>query len=305
MINEDSRILITGCGGMLGDAVYSYFSGRCFVKASDIDVNEKWLTYLDVRDFRAFEKTILEYKPTVIFHLAALTDLEYCEANSSDAYDTNAVGTENAALLSKKYDLLMVYISTAGIFDGNRNVYTDFDIPNPINIYGSSKYAGEKFVASYLDRYFVFRPGWMMGGGPAKDKKFVGKIIKRINSGAKKLYAVNDKLGTPTYTYDLVHNMSEVINSGLYGIYNVACKGDGSRYDVAKEILGNLKLGNSIKLFEVTSETFEEEYFAPRPYSEKLSGLKLNVRGLNRMRDWRISLKEYLNKFEWLEREIE
>lgn len=300
MVTQDSRILITGCGGMLGEAVYTAFSKICIVRATDIDINIEWLSYMDVRDYQAIEKEIKEFKPTAIFHLAALTDLEYCETNPAEAYETNALGTENVVTLCKKFDILMVYISTAGIFDGNQDVYNDYDQPNPIGHYGKSKYAAEMLVQSNLEKHFIFRPGWMMGGGPKKDKKFVKKIMDQINSGKKELFAVRDKLGTPTYTYDFSENILKVINTGFYGLYNIVCTGESSRYDVAKEILIVLNLEDKIKLTEVSSDYFKKEYFAPRPYSEKLINLKLNLRSLNNMRDWRVCLKEYLSKFEWI-----
>jgi dTDP-4-dehydrorhamnose reductase len=99
--------------------------------------------------------------------------------------------------------------------------------------------------------------------------------------------------------------MIEVMNSGLYGLYNMVCDGDGSRYDVAEEILKILNLENKIKLAEVNSDFFKEEYFAPRPHLEKLLMLKLNLRGLNKMRNWKLCLREYLKRYEWLRREID
>lgn len=300
MITRDDRILITGCGGMLGEAVYTVFSQVCSVIATDIDVNAQWLSYLDVRDFHALEKMIGDFKPTIVFHLAALTDLEYCEAHPFEAYETNAMGTENVVLLCKRKNILVIYISTAGIFDGNQDVYNDYDLPNPINCYGKAKYAGEMSVKGCLDRYFVFRPGWMIGGGPEKDKKFVKKILDQINAGKKEIFVVRDKLGTPTYTYDFAKNMLKVINSGFYGLYNMVCNGDGSRYDVAEEILKVLNLENRIKLINVSSDYFKKEYFVPRPPSEKLINLKLTLKGLNEMREWRICLQEYLSNYKWL-----
>jgi len=159
-------------------------------------------------------------------------------------------------------------------------------------------------VNSYLSKYFVFRPGWMMGGSPRKDKKFVKKIIDQINSGKKELFVVRGKLGTPTYTHDFANNMLEVIGTKFYGIYNMMCSGDASRYDVAEEILKCLNLQNSIKLSTVNSDFFNVEYFARRPYLEKLITLKLNVGGLSRMRQWSICLKLYLSKYDWLEDRI-
>ncbi len=300
MITKNCRILITGCGGMLGEAIYSFFSKKSIVKATDIIVNDEWLSYIDVRDYSALEKDIQDFKPHAIFNLAALTDLEYCEKEIEEVYATNALGAENIALLCKKYNLIMIHISTAGIFDGKQEFYHDYDIPNPLSHYGRSKYAGELFVQKYLDRYFIFRPGWMMGGGPQKDKKFVNKIIKQIRAGKKELFVVTDKLGTPTYTYDFAANMYEMINSSLYGLYNMVCKGSGSRYDVAKYILRVFQLDKEIKLLQVDSNFFQKEYFAPRPYSEKLINMKLNLRGLNSMRHWKECLNEYLNKFNWL-----
>lgn len=304
MMTKDSRILITGCGGMLGEAVYPVFSKICAVRATDIDVNTEWLSYLDVRDYQAIEREIVEFKPTIVFHLAALTDLEYCEKNPGEAYKTNAIGTENVVILCKKYNILMVNISTAGIFDGKQDVYNDYDLPHPTSYYGKSKYAAEMFVKSHLEKYFIFRPGWMMGGGPEKDKKFVKKIIDQINSGKKELFVVRDKLGTPTYTCDFAKNMLEVINTSFYGLYNMVCKGECSRYDVAEEILKVLNLQKKITLNEVSSDFFKKEYFAPRPYSEKLLTLKLHLRELYKMRDWKVCLKEYLSKYEWLKKEI-
>lgn len=300
MITKDSKIFITGCGGMLGEAVYSIYSDICVVKATDIDVNEKWLSYLDVRDYQALQKEILTFQPTAIFHLAALTDLEYCENNPQESYKTNTMGTENIVNLCKKYNILMVYITSAGVYDGNQDAYNDYDLPHPINYYGKSKYAGEIAVRCHLDNYFVFRAGWMMGGGPAKDKKFVKKIIDQINSGKKELFVIRDKLGTPTYTRDFSRNMLDVINSGYFGLYNMVCQGDCSRFDIAEEMLDILNLKDKIKLTEVSSDFWKKEYFVPRPYSEKLINLKLTLRGLNRMRDWRVCLKEYLFKYKWL-----
>ena len=159
------NILITGCGGMLGYDMYHTFSREHNVTATDIDLNEDWLEFLDVRDYDMCYDYITINKPDYILHLAALTDLEYYEENSTDAWKTNALGTENIALICKKENIKMVYISTAGIFDGKQDVYNDFDDPNPLSIYGKSKYYGEKVVHNFLSDYYIFRAGWMLGGG--------------------------------------------------------------------------------------------------------------------------------------------
>ena len=296
---DQERVLLLGAGGMLGAAVYRAVS-ECYpaVLATDIDVNEPWLSYLDVRDIRALERTFESFGPTIVFNLAALTDLEYCERNPRDTWATNALGAENAAWLAEARGATLVYIGTAGMFGGDQDEFNDFDTPAPTSIYARSKYYGELVVERRVSRYFIFRAGWMMGGGLRKDKKFINKIYKQIKSGAKELHVVADKLGTPTYTVDFAHCMLKALESGYYGLYNQVCGGGGSRLDVAREFVKLLRLEKSVKVTEVPSSHFKEEYFAPRPNSEKLVNLKLDLRGMNHMRDWKVALADYSREFE-------
>lgn len=291
---KESRIFITGCGGMLGDAVYKTLQNKSTVLATDIDVNSPFLTYADIRDYSKIRSTIKDFKPNIIFHLGALTDLEYCELNPQEAWDTNALGTDNIALICKELHIPMLYICTAGIFDGEQETYLDYDYPNPINIYGKSKYAGEKVVKELVDEYYIFRAGWMMGGGPKKDKKFVKKMMSQIEEGKKELFVVDDKLGTPTYTFDFAKNMVHVIENDAFGVYNSVCSGSCSRYEVAEEMLKLLNR-NDISLQKVQSDFFKKDYFANRPHSEKLIPFKLTERDLYIMRDWKVCLKEYMS----------
>lgn len=294
----DKKVLIAGCGGMLGEAVYQSFNSQYEnVLATDIDLNVPWLKYMDVREFNQCEKVFEEFKPDIVLNLAALTDLEYCENNHENSWLTNALGTENIALLAEKYKCTMVYISTAGIFGGEQDFYTDFDAPNPLSHYAKSKYYGERFVLERVSKIFVFRAGWMMGGGLQKDKKFINKLYKQITAGKKEIFVVDDKLGTPTYTVDFADAISKVIKTDYYGLYNQVCGGSCSRYDVAIDFIHHLKLVDQVKVTKVDSDYFKKEYFAPRPHSEKLVNLKLEKRGINFMRDWKVCLQEYSQVF--------
>lgn len=295
-LTKNTKVFITGCGGMLGEAVFDLLKNQVKILATDKDVNDSFLSYCDIRDSRHLSKMIKEFNPDIIFHLAALTDLEYCERHRLEAYEVNAKATEYIASICRDLKIPMVYISTAGIFDGKKEFYIDDDGPNPINVYGKTKYEGERAVQRICPKHFIFRAGWMMGGGPKKDKKFVNKIMKQINAGSKVLNVVDDKLGTPTYTFDFVKNILTVVGRDLYGLYNLVCRGSGSRFDVAKEIVKNLKKSD-IKINKVKSDFFKKEYFAKRPRSEKLVPFKLKKMKLYTMRDWKICLKEYLPTF--------
>ena len=286
------KVYIAGCGGMLGGDVYSVFKNAGYdILATDIDINEDWLKFGDVRDFRSIRQQIINFNPELIINLAALTDLEYCEINQENAWLTNALGCENLSNISIELDKPYIYISTAGIFDGEQEMYNDFDSPNPISIYAKSKYYGENITINRNNKSYIFRAGWMMGGDK-KDKKFVGKIMKKIKNN-EDLFVVDDKLGTPTYTKDFAKSiLNHYENKIPYGIYNMVCGGNASRFDVADKILKILNLNNKLNL--ITSEQISDEYFAPRPKSEKLINLKLNKLEVNLMRDWEICLKEYL-----------
>jgi dTDP-4-dehydrorhamnose reductase len=298
MAKKDLKVLITGCGGMLGEAFYKAASQEySHVLATDIDLNEPWLSYLDVRDNTAVEKTFRKFKPDIVFHLAALTDLEYCERHPKAAWTTNTLGTINVANAAENNSVLMIYISTAGIFDGKKLLYTDNDSPNPISQYGKSKYFGEIYVQNSLSKYFVFRAGWMMGGGPKKDKKFINKIYKQIKNGANKLFVVGDKLGTPTYTVDFSNAILKVIKTKHYGVYNQVCGGATDRYAVACEFVKLLGLSRKVQVKKTSSDRFKKDYFAPRPCSERLINSKLNKLGINYMRHWKDALKEYSTEF--------
>jgi len=291
------KIYIAGCGGMLGEAFYVQFKNEFSLKCTDIDLNESWLTFCDIRDSDQYRKDVLDFKPDYLFHLGAYTDLEFCELHPDDTYITNALSVENAVYIANELDIPLLYISTAGIFDGKKEVYDDWDIPNPLGHYARAKYAGEVFVRENTKRYFVCRAGWMMGAGPKKDKKFIQKLLKQIKEGKKELHIVNDKLGTPTYTHDFAKNVKLLLKKEFWGLYNLVSEGGTSRLEVAKELLTILDLEKQIKINEVSSDFFKKEYFAPRPDSERLINKKLDLRGLNIMRNWKIALREYLENY--------
>lgn len=291
------KIYIAGCGGMLGEAFHKCFSPTYELKCTDIDVNETWLSYLDFRDYEAYLADVSEFKPDYLFHLGAYTDLEFCELNQDDTYATNTLAVENAVYISNKLNIPLLYISTAGIFDGAKDTFDDWDEPNPMGHYARSKYAGELFVQNNTDRHLICRAGWMMGSGPKKDKKFVQKVMKQLKEGKKELFIVNDKLGTPTYTYDFAANVKLLLEKEYWGLYNMVCGGVTGRLEVAQEMLNILGINSQIKITEVESNYFIDTYFAERPPSERLLTKKLNIRNANVMRDWKICLKEYIEDY--------
>jgi len=288
-----NRIFITGCGGMVGYAAYNYLTQKGYeVLATDIDLNEDWLKNLDIRDYDNCLKMISQFKPEIVLHLAALTSLEYCEVHKKEAYDVNYIGTKNIALICKKFDIPMVHISTAGVFDGEKDKYVEEDLPNPINVYGKTKLYGEMFVENILEKYYIIRPGWMFGSGK-KDKKFVSYMISQIKEGRKSFKVVNDTFGTPTYTKDLIKNIEHLFNTKHYGKYHMVCKGETNRYEIAKHILSVINVKDAV-IDPVDSDFFKKDFFVTRATSERLINKNLDLNGINLMRTWQEAMTEYL-----------
>jgi dTDP-4-dehydrorhamnose reductase len=291
------RIYMAGCGGMLGEAFHHVFGTQNELRCTDIDVNQEWLSYLDFRDFDAYRADVLPFRPDYLFHLGAHTSLEYCEENYDDAYRTNTLAVETAVHIANELGIPLLYISTAGIFDGAQETYDDWDQPNPLGHYARSKFAGEEFVAANCRQHLICRAGWMMGAGPRKDKKFIQKLMKQLKDGSRELFIVDDKLGTPTYTRDFARNVELLLGKRFWGIYNMVCSGVTSRLEVAQYLVSALGLQNEVQIRPVPSDYFKAEYFAARPPSERLLTVKLDLRDLNIMRDWRVCLDEYLAEY--------
>lgn len=270
------KTLITGSDGMVGSYV-------------DFGIKTNRNT-LDVTNLGSVMATVKKYKPRVILHLAALTDLDVGEKNPALAYQINTIGTYHMALAAKEVKAKLVYISSTGVFDGKKKgPYNEKDTPNPQNYYGHSKYAGELIIQSLLKDYIIARCCWMFGGGPAQDKKFVLKIIQQINNPTvTEIKALKDVNGSPTFGKDLVQALKQLIAKDAKGIFHLTNKGICTRYDVAKLIVAALK--PSLKITAVNGDYFNLPAKRVRNESTKSR--------VNLMRPWQEALSEYLET-EW------
>lgn len=280
------RILVTGAKGMMGSDLCPVLSEHHQVLATDIEE-------MDVRDSRLVWQTVHDFRPDIVMHLAALTNVDYCEQRPDEAFRTNTIGTQNVALACQGAGATMVYISTISVFDGHKPVpYIEYDTPNPQSYYSRSKYEGECIVQSLLSRYYIVRAGWMFGGGP-EDKKFVAKIID-LACSRPELKVVDDKFGSPTYTLDISRGVAQLVDTGLYGLYHmVNTNGCVSRYELARLILEYAGI-IECQITPVSSAEFPLP--APRPRMEAARNFHLELRGIDVMRDWQLALRSYLGR---------
>jgi dTDP-4-dehydrorhamnose reductase len=292
------KIIITGCAGMLGSELYPVLLEKGHaLYASDIRFIGETIEYLDVRDNEQVSAYCRKLNPEIIIHLAAETNLELCEKDTKLAYLTNTIGTRNVAWICRELDIPMVYISSVGVFDGTKEVpYDENDIPNPINVYGRTKWAGETIVDAVLRNHFIIRAGWMIGGAE-REKKFVSLIIQQLRDNKQRIQVVTDKYGTPTNARDFSQGISSLIETNHYGVYHLSSGGNVSRFQVAKKILEILGRAD-VELVGITSSSdyIKNNFPAPRPRSEAMTSVRTAVLGLNCMQRWDIALEKYLRE---------
>ena len=256
---------------------------------------------LDVTKKQNVMALIKNLNPDAIVHAAAWTDVDGCELDPKKAYRINSEGTKNVALACKSTGATLIYLSTDFVFDGRRkNPYKEGDKTGPLNIYAGAKLKGELAVKRILKKYFILRTGWLYG---KHGKNFVDTIIKKAGT-EKVLKVVDDQVGSPTYTKDLVKaihvlldkvfiqrkNTQYAIRNTQYGIYHISNAGAVSWYDYAKEIL---KLtGSRTEVIPISSKELDRP--AKRPKMSVLDNSKFFKFTGHKMRDWREALKEYV-----------
>jgi dTDP-4-dehydrorhamnose reductase len=277
-----SKILVTGGGGTIGSYVTEVF-GDCDVILAGRDM-------LDITMKNQVLEQVKKYKPDVIIHLAAITNVDYCEENELVATKVNFEGTKNITMVCKKYQIPLVYISTATVFDGKNppnGGYTEDDNPSPVNVYGKTKLLGEKVISKILKNYIIIRIGWLVGGRE-NDKFFISYMSKKILRG-EHISAVNDIFGTIAHAHDMLDFVKEKLSREETGIFHFACKGACSRYDIAVLLKGILN--PSIKVNPVSAQSFKKEFPAPRPKYQMLQSKRHSFQ-----RTWKSTLREYIKK---------
>jgi dTDP-4-dehydrorhamnose reductase len=280
-VKDRPSILITGARGMLGRDLMKVFSNG--FRLLGIDIQDA-----DITDLWKIDKIFRRFRPDTVIHTAAFTDVDGCEKKPDKAFLVNALGTRNIALACRRTRSRLVYLSTDYVFPGTKGApYTEFDPPGPINVYGRSKLAGERYVATLLSRFFIVRTSWLFGH---HGKNFVDTMIRVLRSeGAAKV--VNDQWGAPTFAVDLAGKILEIVEDGSYGTYHVTNGGICSWYELARKIadLGGFR---GVKISPLTSGEISRA--AQRPRYSVLDNMVLRLDGFAPIRPWEEGLKAFL-----------
>jgi dTDP-4-dehydrorhamnose reductase len=255
------KVLIIGTDGMLGEELFRTLKGKAQCIGSTIQE-------LDISDYDRTTETIKKLEPQVVVNLAAFTMVDLCEQKKEKAFAVNAQGAKNVAIGCREIGAKCIYLSTDYVFDGKKSSpYGENDPPNPISVYGLSKFEGEKHIEEILDDYLIIRSSWLF----AKEGINFVKTIIKLSQEKNELTMVNDQKGSPTYTKDLSQAVSLLIERDLKGIFHITNSGCCTWFEFAQKILD--RIGSSMKLIPISSSDCGRA--AQRPHNSVLNCEKL------------------------------
>lgn len=233
------KILLTGATGLLGYNILNLLADKGYkiiaaYHRTPIEFsgdNVDWVS-IDLENELEIVNNILNIKPDVIMHVAAYTDVDGCEINKEKAFKVNYLATKAISHISMKTHAYLVYVSTDYVFDGEKGMYKESDLPNPVNYYGLTKLLGETAILSMLpESSLVLRTSGLYGYSPTGKKNFGINALEKLVKG-EEVHAFYDQYLSPTYAYFLAEGLIKVIEKKIVGVLHLA--GERlSRYDFA------------------------------------------------------------------------
>ena len=284
-------VLVTGSDGMLGRAFTETLDTLGFQCQIEALTRER----LDVTDQNAV-LSCSSMQPDYIVHCAALVDADACEREPLTCRPSHVDGTLNMARLASETGARVLYPQSFLIFDGRDLPVTERTPPAPLSAYGRFKLEAEQGLVALLPDTLVVRMGGFFGGDE-KDKNFVGKFTRSLVgllAGGVRRHDVGDRVWQPSYTMDLAQNCLLLLARGESGVYNMAAKGEAAFHEVAAACVEMLGLSDDIAIDACSASVLAMREEARRPRRVVLANARLEREGLDRQRDWRDGLREYL-----------
>jgi dTDP-4-dehydrorhamnose reductase len=281
------RILLLGHKGMLGSDLLLKLSAEHEVVGMDKEE-------IDIVSASECEKAIKDTAPNIVINAAAYTNVDGCESAKEECFAVNAEAVKNIAQACRDKNIRIIHFSTDYVFDGTaKQPYKEDDQCNPINAYGESKLAGERYLQSLADDHILIRTSWLYG---VKGKNFVQTILEKAKT-TPTLTVVNDQVGSPTYTKDLAAAVDLLIEQNAKGIFHLTNRGSCSWYQFAVKILQESGL-DDIKVIPIKSDKLSRP--AMRPAYSVLSMQKFIATTGKTMQPWQLALQDYLKSIKQL-----
>jgi dTDP-4-dehydrorhamnose reductase len=278
------RILVTGAGGQLGRDIVAVLErdGVAEVVAADHRA-------LAVEDRAAVDSAVEEARPDVVIHSAALTNVDLCEEDPTQAESVNVVGTHNLVDAAERAKAHLVYVSTDYVFDGRgTRPYRESDETNPISVYGATKLGGERACSQDAT---IVRTSWLSG---AHGSNFV-TTVRSLGERPGELRFVNDQRGSPTYTADLAQAVVALAMDRRPGCFHVSNGGEASRFALAREVLA-ICGGDPERVVPISTAELSPPRPATRPAYSVLDNSAFESSGYPPLPPWRDGLVRLIER---------
>jgi len=278
------KILLIGANGQLGSDLKRVFQEEDLVSLTHDDV--------DICEPVAVKETLRRHRPQLVLNTAAYHKVDECESNVEKTFSVNVFGVRNLASACGELACTLVHLSTDYVFDGRKEQgYLETDLPNPINVYGISKLAGEQFVRCLAPQHFVVRTSGLFGvaGSSGKGGNFI-ELMLRLAIEKKDIKVVADQVLSPTYTLDLAEQIKVLCETEHYGLYHATSQGECSWFEFAAKIFELSKVDANLS----STTTAEFGALAARPARSVLENARLKQLGIETMRSWQEGLAAYL-----------
>jgi dTDP-4-dehydrorhamnose reductase len=274
------KVLITGANGMVARAAAEH------CRAIGDDVVALTRQEMNIADRNRVFETLRSKMPDAVINCAAYTDVDGAESDPDAARDANTLGPKHLAEACKETGARLVTISTDYVFDGSKtDFYTEDDTPAPRGVYGVTKYEGELAVASANPQSVIVRSGWIYGPGGTN---FLSVMHKLLADG-KRIKAISDAYGTPTYANDLAKRLRELAELAASGIFHVTNSGDGTTYLGFAEKVCDIGGFDKRQIDAVSNDDLKRP--APRPKSSKLATI---YHDLPMLQNWEDALRQFI-----------
>ena len=248
------KILITGSNGLLGQKIVRQLSNNSKLNylATSQGQNRNSAcpstnySSLDITNAVEVSNTISKYSPDYIIHTAAITNVDYCELNTSECEKVNVTGTKNLFDAAKKNGTHFLFLSTDFVFDGKKGNYRETDKPNPLSVYAKSKLDGELILMnSNYSNWSIARTIIVFGEGENLSRSNIVLWAKEALSRGKALNIIDDQFRAPTWADDLAWGCIQICVQKRKGIYHLSGPESMSIFDLVMRIGSFFKLDTS------------------------------------------------------------
>jgi dTDP-4-dehydrorhamnose reductase len=277
------RLLVLGADGQLGSDVVRLLSPT-------VEVTARITDELDVTDRAGLHQAMKSVHPDVVINCAAYTAVDRAETERDAAYRVNVLGARNVAQAAQRIGARVVYFSTDYVFEGTASEPYDEDAPvAPLSVYGRTKLLGEQATREANPDHLILRLAWLYG---SMGHNFVRTVL-RLARTKDELRIVEDQVGSPTFTEDVVHQLWTAIEDGCSGTYHCVNTGCASWHVFASHIVH--RLGLSVPVVPIRTVDYPTP--ARRPTYSVLADRKFDLEQLNGMRPWEDALDDCLLRY--------